>query len=75
MDEKSVHKAINIILADRKAYDTSLNWAINDCLQSVGLHGDDLNTQCLYILNNITRWRNPEAKNVRNILKAFTSNK
>jgi hypothetical protein len=29
----------------------------------------EFETQCLYILNNISHWRNPQAKAVRNKLR------
>lgn len=70
--EKQVHEAIQIILSDKKSYPTSLNYAVNYCLLSREMHGGALKTQVLYILNNISHWRHPEAKTVRQILKNFT---
>lgn len=68
-----VHSAIRTILSDRESYSKSLNYAVEYCRAALYMGGADLRTQCLYILGNITRWRHPEAKNVRATLKAFAS--
>ncbi len=50
----------------------SLNYAVNYAL--FGMHmvdGEELRVQCLYILNNISRWRGDLAKEVRATLKAY----
>ena len=73
--ETEVKEAIRTILEDKKAYATSLNYAVNYCQIALGQSGRDLAVQCLYILNNISRWRNPEAKKVREVLKAFSKGK
>jgi hypothetical protein len=63
-------EAIQIILSDKKSYKTSLNYAVNYCLAARDMVGHTLDVQCLYILNNITHWRHPQAKQVRAALKA-----
>ena len=63
------HEAIEVILSDKKSYNTSLNYAVNYCQHALGLTGKDLEVQCLYILNNITHWRHPLAKEVRQTLR------
>lgn len=70
--EITVHSAIRTILSDRDSYAKSLNYAVDYCRMALHMKGEDLRVQCLYILCNITRWRHPEAKEVRAILKAFT---
>ena len=70
--ETEVKEAIQEILKDKEAYKTSLNYAVNYCAAALSQSGHDLAVQCLYILGNISRWRNPEAKKVRAILKAFS---
>ena len=70
--EVEVKEAIREILKDKEAYKTSLNYAVNYCQVALGQSGRDLAVQCLYILGNISRWRNPEAKKVRAVLKAFS---
>lgn len=70
--EVEVREAIRKILEDKKAYKTSLNYAVNYCVAALSQSGHELAVQCLYILNNISRWRNPEAKRVREVLKAFS---
>ena len=69
--EEEVKKAIEVILSDKKSYKTSLNYAINYCKAARPMSGYDLSVQTLYILNNITHWRHPEAKSVRTTLKNF----
>jgi hypothetical protein len=67
----SVHDAIRVILSDRAAYPKSLNCAVAYCHAALAMNGHDLKIQTLYILNNITGWRHPQAKEVRKVLKAF----
>lgn len=69
--ETDVQNAVDVILSDKKAYVTSLNYAVNYCRFAKRMTGHDLAVQCLYILNNIQHWRNPQAKNVRTVLKAY----
>lgn len=69
--EQEVKKAIEIILSDKKSYQTSLNFAVNYCRAGMTLSGHELYVQTLYILNNITHWRHPQGKIVRDILKNF----
>ena len=69
--EAEVKAAINTVLSDTKAYNTSLNWAVNYCKAALNMTGHELSVQVLYILNNISHWRHPEAKNVRMVLKNF----
>ena len=69
--ESEVKEAIKVILSDIKAYKTSLNYAVDYCKAALVMTGHELAVQCLYILNNIQHWRNPNAKDVRIVLKAF----
>jgi hypothetical protein len=69
--EAEVKDAIEMILADEKYFGTSLNWAVNYCIASRAMKGHELYIQCLYILNNISRWRGEHAKEVRVVLKGF----
>jgi hypothetical protein len=69
--EANVQDAINVILSDVKAYKTSLNYAVGYCKAARTMTEHELAVQCLYILNNIQHWRNPNAKTVRTVLKAF----
>jgi hypothetical protein len=71
-DQDEVVKiAIQKILADRKSWNTSLNYAVNYCRVAICLEGDALAVQCLYILNNIIHWRHEDAKEVRAVLKNY----
>lgn len=69
--ETEVIRAIETILSDKKSYRTSLNYAVHYCQNALTYTGHDLYVQVLYILNNITHWRHPEAKRVREVLKNF----
>lgn len=69
--EQEVKNAIVTILEDRVHYATSLNYAVNYCKASAFLTGHELGVQCLYILNNLSSWRHPQAKEVRRVLKQY----
>lgn len=69
--EGNVKEAIKVILSDTKAYSKTLNYAVRYCETALSLEGYELQIQCLYILNNITRWRHSKAKAIRVILKNF----
>ena len=71
IDEKEVKDAIKVILLDKDHYATSLNYAINYSNYALDMTGEELRVQCLYIIGNITHWRHPKAKEVRNIIRAF----
>lgn len=71
VEDKKVHEVIGKILDDKKAYNKSLNWAVNYCLNAMRMSGRELRVQCMYILNNITHWRHPDAKEVRRCLKEY----
>lgn len=70
--EDEVYDSIKCILSDKKSYGTSLNYAVNYCKAAFGMKGEALRVQCLYILNNISHWRHPLAKDVRKVLKEFS---
>lgn len=63
-------EAIQVILSDKKAYPTSLNYAVAYCRMAQVMEGEELRVQILYILNNISNWRHPQAKEVRETLRA-----
>ena len=63
-------EAIDVILSDKEHYGTSLKWAINYCKAAKGMSGHELDVQILYILNNISSWRHPQAKEVRAALRS-----
>ena len=68
--ETEVKGAIETILKDRASYAKSLNYAVNYCRAALSMTGEELRVQCLYILNNISHWRHPDAKEVRRVLKS-----
>ena len=67
--EAEVKRALQGILVNRDA--RAVNWAVAYARAGLDLEGEDLRVQCLYILNNITRWRGDTARWVRRTLKAF----
>ena len=73
--EQEVHDAIRFMLSDTSQHQKSLNYVIGYCQIAMNQNGEDLRTQCTYILGNITTWRNPKASAVRNVLKGFISQK
>jgi len=67
----SPKEAIDVILEDKDHYPTSLNYAINYCKASIDMRegSEEFKVQCLYILGNLTSWRHPLAREVRNSLR------
>ena len=70
---QEVHDAIRFILSDTSNHAKSLNYAVGYCQIAMQQNEEDLRVQCLYILGNITHWRNTKASAVRNVLKGFVS--
>jgi hypothetical protein len=67
----TVQEAMGKIVENRK--EKSLNWAVEYARYGMGLpDGHELKVQCLYVLNNISRWRGEVAKEVRETLKAYS---
>ena len=67
----TVHDALRAIV--NNANEKSLNYAVNYAEYGLSLpEGDELRVQCLYVLNNISRWRGELAKEVRETLKRYT---
>lgn len=68
-----VKQALRIPLGDIKNHPKSLNWAINYIRQAyTNCHTVyEMKSQVPYILGNITSWRHPKAKEVRETLKRF----
>ena len=66
------HNAVVTILSDKASYNTSLNYAVCYCQYALEITDPrEMKIQVLYILNNITYWRHPQAKDVRKTLKSF----
>ena len=68
--EKQVYEALRKIVNNRQ--EKSLNWAVDYAMTGLSMNGHGLKIQCLYVLNNISRWRGDEAKEVRQILKNYS---
>lgn len=68
--DNEVKEALTTIIVN--SHQKAVNWAVNYAKAGLSMTGDELRTQCLYVLNNITYWRGEEATAVRNTLKAFT---
>lgn len=66
----TVQEALQTIVDNADA--PALNYAVN--YAKYGLHVTDpheLAVQCTYVLNNISHWRHPSARQVRDTLKAY----
>ena len=68
--ETQVHNALETKIRNAEA--KALNWAVGYAVAGLGMHGEALRIQVLYVLNNMTHWRGEDAKQVRATLKAFT---
>ena len=66
-----VREHLWIILGDEASYNTTLNWAIQRCKMAYEAPDHELKDRLLYILGNITYWRHPQAKQVRNVFKQY----
>lgn len=64
-----VYRALGLIV--RNANEPALNYCVNYARYGLNMTGHDLEVQILYVLNNMTHWRSPQANSVRNILKAY----
>lgn len=73
--EQAVHDAIRTILSDKRSYNTSLNYAVNYAREALNMSGRELQVQVLYLLNNLSSWRHPEAAQVRQTLREFAKPK
>lgn len=71
--EKEVKNSLRQIVAHSDA--KALNYAVNYAKAGLSMSGDELRVQCLYVLNNMSRWRGDVAKSVRKTLKDFTKTK
>lgn len=77
--ETAVHEAIRTVLSDKRSYDTSLNYAVNYARAALShpdtgkpMAGHELQVQVLYLLNNLSTWRHPDAAKVRETLRTFS---
>lgn len=73
-EKKDLSWALGLLDAEREK--PALAWAVNyvhygKVMLATDAADADIKTQILYILNNISHWRHPDAKRVREILKAF----
>lgn len=68
--EASVRNAFHTIIANR--HSKALNFAVVYAEAGLGMEGHELKVQALYVLSNMTHWRNDDAKRIRKLLKDFT---
>lgn len=70
---EKVKEVIGVILSDVPAYHKTLNYAVEYCRYAMGIENEEeMQIQVLYILNNLSTWRHPRAKEVRQVLRNFT---
>lgn len=55
----------------QSAHKKALNYAVGYARHGLACEGPEARVQALYILNNMTRWRGPMAKAVRQSLKTI----
>lgn len=67
----SVYEACHAIVTNR--HEKALNYAVQYAYEGMRMADDDAfaRVQAIYILNNMSRWRGPTAKLVRESLKAI----
>jgi len=68
--ENEVRKCLRHVV--NNSHEKSLNYAVNYARAGLGMIGNSLRVQCLYVLNNMVYWRGDLAKEVRKTLKDFT---
>jgi hypothetical protein len=68
--EVAVKNSLRILIANKDS--KALNYAVNYAKAGLSMTGETLRVQCLYVLNNMTHWRDPVAKGIRGTLKNFT---
>ena len=67
---ENVKSALQKIVNNRD--ERALNYAVNYAIYGMTIQdAEELRVQCLYVLNNMSRWRGDVAKEVRQILKAY----
>ena len=67
-------RAFQLVIADQDS--KALQWAVNyakvgESMIKIGAEDEVLQTQAMYLLSNISRWRGEGNKEVRATLKAF----
>ena len=67
----TMHEACAAIIANR--HERALNYAVHYAYAGMHMTGSDARMQALYILNNMSRWRGPSAKLVRESLRAIAA--
>jgi len=67
--ENDIQAAMKVIVKNQHL--PALNYAVNYAKAADGMTGHELEVQVLYVLSNISYWRGAEAKQTRNLLKAF----
>ena len=69
---EEVHAALGKIM--KNSTEKALNYAVNYALRGMTMNNpEELRTQCIYVLNNMTHWRGETAKEVRSTLKQYCS--
>ena len=64
---EEVREALALIIQNKD--EKSLNYAVVYAREGMGMSGDELYAQCLYVRGNMSRWRGDTATWVRDVLK------
>lgn len=67
----NMHEACAAIVTNR--HEKALNYAVHYAYAGMHMTGADARVQAIYILNNMSRWRGPTAKLVRESLRAIAA--
>ena len=65
----TMHQCCTAIL--QSAHEKTVGWALGYARHGLSCDGEAARVQALYILNGITHWRGPMAKQVRESLKSI----
>ena len=65
----TMHQCCTAIL--QSAHEKAVGWALGYARHGLSCEGEEARVQALYILNGITHWRGPMAKQVRASLKSI----
>ena len=72
-NEIAVRNALRLIVANQ--HKKALNYCVEYAYAGLHMTGENLRTQCIYVVLNMTHWRGEVAKEVRATLKKFIEKK
>jgi len=67
--DEMVHDALEVITSN--SHIRALDYAVNYATLGLGMYGEDLQTQVMYVLCNTATWRGEVAMNVKKVLNGY----